>query len=145
MSGRGSGSTLLRGLRFAFMLFFPDLAYKLNMTNFVPENLDFFVQIIRKSIDIRKSSDYIKRNDFIDLLMDTIKEDDKLKNLYTEKEVEDFSIANGLQFFFVGNDTSSGALALILLNMALYPDVQEKLYQEVKVNIDPLLKKLKYQ
>ena len=38
--------------------------------------------------------------------------------------------------FFVGNDTSSGALALALHYLAKYPDIQEKLYLEIQDAID---------
>ena len=36
----------------------------------------------------------------------------------------------------MGNDTTSGALALIMLNLALHQEVQEKLYNEIKDAID---------
>ena len=36
----------------------------------------------------------------------------------------------------MGNDTTSGALALIMLNLALNQEVQEKLFNEIKDAID---------
>ena len=77
-----------------------------------------------------------RRNDFIDLMKDSVQEiedEKKKKKILSENDITDYVIANGLMLFFVGNDTSSGALALTLHNLAKYPDVQEKLYQEIQV------------
>ena len=97
---------------------------------------NFFVQIIRKSIEERKNHQ-LRRNDFIDLMMDTIKELE-VKNssqMYSAEDIEEFIISNAMELFFVGNDTTSGALSLIALNLALHQEVQGKLYLEIKVNI----------
>ena len=77
-----------------------------------------------------------RRNDFIDLLRDAVEELDaeKKKKITSENDITDYIIANGIELFFVGNDISSGALALALHNMARYPDVQEKLYLEIQVH-----------
>ena len=130
-----SGSTappLKTALRFATCFFFPELSYKLNLDTFEKDNLNFFVDVIKNSIQCRKE----RRNDFIDLLKDSVDEleDEKKKKIYSEDDITDYVIANGLMLFFVGNDTSSGALALALHYMAKYPDVQEKLYQEIQVD-----------
>ena len=46
------------------------------------------------------------------------------------------------QLFFVGNDTTSGALSLIMLNLALHQEAQEKLFNEIKVIfLSPVSKK----
>ena len=68
---------------------------------------------------------------------DTVEELDaeKKRKIDSEHDITDYVIANGLMLFFVGNDTSSGALALTLHYMARYPDVQEKLYDEIQVII----------
>ena len=129
-----SGSTappLKAALRFAVNFFFPELSYKLNLRTFDEDNLNFFIEIIKNSMNTRKE----RRNDFIDLLRDTVEEldDEKKKKINSENDITDYIIANGLMLFFVGNDTSSGALSLALHNMARYPDVQEKLYQEIQV------------
>ena len=131
-----SGSTappFKAALRFAVNFFFPELAYKLNLRTFDEDNLNFFIEIIKNSMNSRKE----RRNDFIDLLRDTVEEldDEKKKKINSENDITDYVIANGLMLFFVGNDTSSGALSLALHYMARYPDVQEKLYQEIQVHL----------
>jgi len=132
-----SGSTappLKAALRFAVSFFFPDLSYRLNLSLFDTDNLNFFIEVIKNSMHSRKQ----RRNDFIDLLRDTVEEldDEKKKKINSENDITDYVIANGLMLFFVGNDTSSGALALALHYMARYPDVQEKLYLEIQDAID---------
>ena len=130
-----SGSTappLKAALRFAVNFFFPELSYKLNLRTFDEDNLNFFIEIIKNSMNTRKE----RRNDFIDLLRDAVEEldDEKKKEITSENDITDYIIANGIELFFVGNDISSGALSLALHNMARYPDVQEKLYLEIQVH-----------
>ena len=45
-------------------------------------------------------------------------EDEKKKRILSQADITDYVIANGLMLFFVGNDTSSGALALALHYLA---------------------------
>ena len=91
-----------------------------------------------------RKNNNLRRNDFIDLMMDSVKELEAENNsnsqLFTDEDIEAFVISNALMLFFVGNDTTSGALSLVMLNLALHQDVQEKLYNEIKVRI---LKKVK--
>ena len=129
-----SGSTappLRSFLRLVVNFFFPDLSYLLNIRTFEEDNLNFFIDVIKNSMQSRKE----RRNDFIDLLNDSVQEleDEKKKKILSEDDVTDYVIANGLMLFFVGNNTSSGALALALHYLAKYPDVQGKLYQEIQV------------
>ena len=130
-----SGSTappLKSALRLALGFFLPDLSYLLNISTFDEDNLKFFICVIKDSMHSRKE----RRNDFIDLLKDSIQEiedEQKKKKILAENDISDYVIANGLMLFLVGNDTSSGALALALHYLAKNPDVQEKLYQEIQV------------
>ena len=130
-----SGSTappLKSALRLALNFFLPDLSYFLNLSIFDEDNLNFFIRVIRESMDSRME----RRNDFVDLLKDSVQEiedEQKKKKILAENDITDYVIANGLMLFTVGNDTSSGALALALHYLAKYPDVQEKLYQEIQV------------
>ena len=112
--------------------FLPDLSYMLNISTFDEDNLNFFIRVIKNSMHSRKE----RRNDFIDLLKDSIQDiedEQKKKKILAENDITDYVIANALLLFFVGNDTSSGAMALTLHYLAKYPDVQEKLYQEIQV------------
>jgi len=105
-------------------------------------SFNFFVAIVRKSMADRKKNNF-RRNDFIDLMLDSVKEMEAENNsshsqIFTDEDIEAFIVSNALMLFFVGNDTTSGALSLIMLNLALHPDVQEKLYNEIKVRLHHL-------
>ena len=125
-------------LKFVFSLVFPNAAYHLRVNPFDEAAFNFFVGIVRKSMADRKNNNF-RRNDFIDLMLDSVKEmeveNDNNSQILTDDDIEAFIVSNALQIFFVGNDTTSGALALIMLNLALHQDVQEKLYNEIKVRL----------
>ena len=125
-------------LRFTFLFFFPDIAYALNMPLFNGDNIKYFTDIMTNSLKSRTDKSH-RRNDFIDLIKDAVEEldEEKKKELFAGGvDLLDYITANGLMLFFVGNDTSSGALAYALHNLAKYPDLQEKVYQEVQDAID---------
>ena len=134
---------VLSVLKFVFALIFPNLSYHMRVNPLDENSFNFFVGIVRKSMEERKNNN-LRRNDFIDLMMDSVKELEAENNsnsqLFTDEDIEAFVISNALMLFFVGNDTTSGALSLVMLNLALHQDVQEKLYNEIKVRI---LKKVK--
>ena len=125
-------------LKFVFSLVFPNAAYHLRVNPFDEAAFNFFVGIVRKSMADRKNNNF-RRNDFIDLMLDSVKEmeveSDNNSQILTDDDIEAFIVSNALQIFFVGNDTTSGALALIMLNLALHQDIQEKLYNEIKVRL----------
>ena len=125
-------------LKFVFSLVFPNAAYHLRVNPFDEAAFNFFVGIVRKSMADRKNNNF-RRNDFIDLMLDSVKEmeveNDNNSQILTDDDIEAFIVSNALQIFVVGNDTTSGALALIMLNLALHQDVQEKLYNEIKVRL----------
>ena len=123
-------------LKFVFSLIFPNAAYHMRVNPIDEGAFNFFVDIVRKSMAERKNNNF-RRNDFIDLMLDSVKEQEAENNsssqIYTDEDIEAFIVSNALMLFFVGNDTTSGALSLIMLNLALHPDVQTKLYNEIKV------------
>jgi len=90
-----------------------------------------------------------KGNDFLQLLMEVrdgqLKKDDKnelndfekdaaLKNVDTEKVLfdDDAIIAQLLLFFLAGFDTTKSLISFALYELAINPDVQEKLLEEIK-------------
>ena len=121
-------------LKFVFALIFPKVAYHIKLDPLDTNSFNFFVAIVKKSIQERQNNNF-RRNDFIDLMLDTVKELDaeNSSQIYTQEDIEAFIISNALQLFFVGNDTTSGALSMVMLNLALHQDAQEKLFNEIKV------------
>lgn len=161
MLGQNAGAKGM--LKLMFLFFFPRL-FKLFKLAFVPpETMEFFANIIRNSIKTRKDQK-VKMNDFIDFWLDMEKsaekrQQQKLDNdeneqdydkdaqlgqhhskvantTMNEQELERMIISSGLLVFFAGNDTTTTALSLVFYFMARHPDLQEKMYQEIKVSLD---------
>ena len=76
-------------LRFVVNFFFPDLAYNLDLNAFDPQNLQFFIDTISESVTLRVQSGE-RRNDFIDLLRDSMAEmeEEKQRKIYSENDVQ---------------------------------------------------------
>ena len=55
---------------------------------------------------------------------------------FSAAEIEDIVISNALLLFFAGNDTTAAAITSILYFMAMNPEAQEKLYQEISDCVD---------
>ena len=67
-------------LRFIFLLLFTNLAYYLRVDNLEKNSFNFFVDIVKKSMKERRENNY-RRNDFIDLMEDTLKESSEIGNV----------------------------------------------------------------
>ena len=149
--GQGAGKSQV--IKVMLMMFFPSLAYYLKIS-FIPHDAqEFFVSLIKNSMKTRKESK-TKLNDFIDFYIEMAKNLEKNNKVeeveaesefeknaevkgeaqaMTDEELETMVIANGLLVFFVGNDTSSTAMAIIMFWLANKQEVQDKLYEEIKV------------
>lgn len=124
------------------------------ITLFVRKTSQFFIDVIRTTIQERETRK-ILRPDLINLLLQAKRnnglkyEDDKNilnagfasveesglgKHSRTSKEElsDEDLYAQCLVFFFAGFDTVSNALSLALYELALNPDIQEKLRMEVE-------------
>merc|ERR1711860_157370 len=140
------------------VFFFPKLG-KLLKVPFIDEKAtDFFIDVIEKTIEERKGNKGPKRNDFIDLFLSAMKEQDKeLESLKEEDQFEKdaqvnvgstkFSdipkeelhllmLAQVLVLFFGGFDTSSSMMAVSMIFLAQNPEVQEKLRAEILDKIE---------
>ncbi|CAD7087092.1 unnamed protein product [Hermetia illucens] len=121
-------------LRFIRRIFvrFPKLAAKLHFVTFGKEVNDFFLGIVRQTIEHREKNN-IRRNDFMDLLIDlknnvTMDEEKKIKlDKLTLEEVT----AQAFVFFIAGFETSSTTMLFALYELAVNPDIQEKLRAEI--------------
>ncbi|CAG2117959.1 unnamed protein product, partial [Medioppia subpectinata] len=129
-------------------------------TLFEEKSLDFFSQTMREIIKNRKKSE-TKFNDFVELLMKAkerndenrdesdghedhyINEEDNNKKKVLDNNLtsikcltEDEVLAQGFSFFAAGFETTSSTLAFCSYELALNPDVQQKLYEEVMASVD---------
>lgn len=111
------------GIVQAFMFSQPDLSRRLRMRLFRPEVSQFFCETVRQTLEYRER-EHVKRNDLIQLLMD-LKEGD------TALSFEQI-VSQALVFFLAGFDTSSTTMSFCLYELALSPDIQQKLHQEIQ-------------
>ena len=76
--------------------------------------------------ELNYSFSSLQRKDFLQLLLTESKVDDQLK-------LSDADIyASAITFLLAGYETTSNALAYTTYLLALYPEIQERLYKEVK-------------
>ncbi|KAM3960563.1 cytochrome P450 9G3 [Aphomia sociella] len=128
----------------------PSLAKKLGLTLFSPMIINFFKETITNTIRYREENNIV-RPDMIQLLMETSK--GTLKDANNEKDdvgfathnetlkprnitrewTQDEIIGQVFIFFAAGFESSAGAITLGIHELAINPDVQEKLYNEIKL------------
>lgn len=121
-----------------FMVTCPEWAKKLNMKFFTDEVSDFFINLVRQTVQYRLSNN-IKRNDFMDLLielMDTNVENKKSGiDLQQGLSIEQMA-AQTFVFFLGGFETSSTTMAFCLYELAKHQEIQEKLRHEILTKIE---------
>ena len=122
-----TGDTLTASLTNLTWQYFPAIARFLKF-RLIPERLDqFFRKVVAKNLEIRRSEP-IYRNDFLQLMIDMEK--------IGEKVDEEIVAAHALSFFLDGTETSSLTLTYIGYDLAVHPDVQENLRNEVMSRIE---------
>ncbi|CRL05219.1 CLUMA_CG018250, isoform A [Clunio marinus] len=119
-------------LRFIFSSSFPNLARKLHLPANTEEPTNFFKNAFLQTIEYREKNN-IKRNDFVSLLLG-------MKEHFTPLELaaESFLVYNG------GFETSSTLITFALLELALNPDIQDKLRKEINLSLEENENKLTY-
>ncbi|CAG2112673.1 unnamed protein product, partial [Medioppia subpectinata] len=151
-------------LKFISMLLLPQ--FVLNILKFRTlmneKSVDFFSTILRQILGIREKSE-TKYNDLIDLMMrakegkENINDESdrhEFHHIYEDEEefeitrkilnikpsnkfiTEDEMIAQGLVVFIAGYETVATTLSVCSYELALNPDVQQNLYEEVMSSLD---------
>ncbi|XP_054712373.1 cytochrome P450 3A8-like [Uloborus diversus] len=142
------------GWRFLLFLTFPKFVKFMRLSALPLTELYFFRDMALKIIEERKNTGKV-RNDFLQLLLDTAKETedketrekeaDNLTENYGKEELSEqlFKTAGKKQlsnievvaqcvlFFFAGFDATASAMSFVFYELALNPDVQEKLIAEI--------------
>ncbi|GIX78376.1 cytochrome P450 3A12 [Caerostris extrusa] len=155
-----------------FLMFFlcPSLMKLLKISVFPPSITSFFASVTLQIMEERTRTGQT-RNDFLQLLMDTTKElaDDPNSEL-NEKESGDLSVYGGVStdhqvfkgvnkkklsqneligncviFFLAGYDTTASTLSFVSYLLALNPDIQEKLHQELVDTLEKTNGELTYE
>ncbi|GFW40225.1 cytochrome P450 3A4 [Trichonephila clavipes] len=141
---------------FLFFLF-PKFVKWLRISVIPPKATSFFRDVTLQIIEERKRTGQT-RNDFLQLLMDTTKEmsQDPKSELYKEENTEAISVyeevnpdhqvfrgaskknlsmdelvAQCVMFFLAGYDSTASNLSFVTYMLALHPDIQERLHDEI--------------
>ncbi|CAD7079529.1 unnamed protein product [Hermetia illucens] len=111
---------------------FPKLAAKIHLKTFGKELNDFFLGVVRQTIEHREKNN-IRRNDFMDLLIDLKNNEtmDDEKKVKLEKLTLEEVTAQAFVFFIAGFETSSTTMMFALYELAVNPEIQEKLRTEI--------------
>ncbi|XP_055936165.1 cytochrome P450 3A21-like [Argiope bruennichi] len=144
------------GFKLFIFLLFPKLAKLFKVSIISPKPLVFFREVILQIMEKRKKTGQT-RNDFLQLLMATLKED--TEELKVDKGIEENSItsnyghdestyqtpkfgsnknlslnaavAQSISFFTAGFDTVASTLSFATYLLAVNPEIQERMYEEV--------------
>ncbi|CAD0199578.1 unnamed protein product [Chrysodeixis includens] len=112
--------TFWQRMMFMYTSMFPELSRKTKARIFPDETYSFFRNIVVSTMEYRKK-EKVGRPDMIQLLMETPKE-------WTPDEI----IGQVFIFFAAGFETSASALVMTIHELAIHPDIQNKLFDEIK-------------
>ena len=119
-------------LKFFLAIGLPGLCRKLGVRQNPKEPTDFFLATLLQTMDYREKND-IKRNDFVSMLLG-------LKEHFTKEELA----AEGFLVYSGGFETSSTLITFTLFELAINPDIQDQLREEIKSGLEENDGKLTY-
>lgn len=157
-TGRSVMDTKSNGIaKLLIIRFLPRLAKALNLSIMNHGPREFFSRMVLDTMKYREENNIV-RPDMINLLMDmkkgslkhdkekdgssegfaTIEESEvgiqPTKRIWRDVEI----VAQCVTFFFAGFETSSTVMAIAAYELVAYPEVQQKLYEEIKATHDDL-------
>ncbi|XP_034833639.1 cytochrome P450 6k1-like [Maniola hyperantus] len=119
--------SLLRGIGWSSMFFFPELVDVFRFKLFPKTSTDYFKRVFKAAVAQREAnhSERGEPKDLLDALLKIKKESEERKEGYSE----DFIVAQAAVFLSGGYDTSGSLLAFLTYELAYNPEVQEQLYE----------------
>uniref|UniRef100_A0A182K3B0 Uncharacterized protein n=1 Tax=Anopheles christyi TaxID=43041 RepID=A0A182K3B0_9DIPT len=122
-------------IKFFFATSYPQLARKLHVRTTQQDVEDFFMKIVRETVDYREGNN-VQRNDFMNLLLQ-IKNKGKLDDHGTVVGKGEVGLTHNelaaqvLIFFLAGFETSSTTQSFCLYELAKNQDIQDRLREEI--------------
>ncbi|XP_012060475.1 PREDICTED: cytochrome P450 6A1-like [Atta cephalotes] len=103
--------------------------YNILFGYFLPQTnvTKFFTRVIVENMDYRETNN-INRNDFIDILRELRNHPDKLDGI---DPTDSLIASQAFVFFLAGFETSSTTISNVLYELALNPEIQDKLREEI--------------
>ncbi|XP_023792598.1 cytochrome P450 3A9-like [Cyanistes caeruleus] len=120
-------------LSFIFPFLVPVMA-KMNVNIFPKDAVDFFMRSIAKIKQEREKEAHKGRVDFLQLMIESQRSDSQGNNEanHSNKALTDTEVlAQAFIFIFAGYEPTSNSLGYLAYELALHPDVQEKVLQEI--------------
>lgn len=125
----GLNAMLKKRYDYIFCLLFPELSLKLHLKR-TPNNVEaFYMGLVKDTIKYREQHN-IKRNDFVDIMMEMKQKYDSgnKKEGLTINEIA----AQMYVFLVAGFETTATALSLTLYELARHQDIQSRLREEIE-------------
>ncbi|KAJ3618417.1 hypothetical protein MTP99_006414 [Tenebrio molitor] len=124
-------TTRFQRLKKTLCVNFPELALYFNISTQPKDITDFFINVVKNTIDHREKKNYT-RNGFMQLLIDM--KNDKQEGGGSDGKsltLEEVA-AQSFVFFLAGFETSSTLMTFALYELARHPDIQVKIRSEVE-------------
>ena len=103
----------------------PESLRNIVLNNLGGHDVTYFLNVLKPVIEERRNTGNASRKDFLDLIL---AENESGITKLTDDEI----MAQSITFLLAGYETTMNAIAFSTYLLALNPDVQEKLYNEVK-------------
>eukprot|EP00076_Gallus_gallus_P004885 NP_001316437.1 cytochrome P450 3A80 [Gallus gallus] len=125
-----------------FIVLFPfmiPVLEKMNVTLLPTKVMDFFDAVFMKMKKEREEGYHVDRVDFLQLMIDSQSSQDSSKSAREKDSYKSLSdeeiLAQALIFVFAGYETTSSTLSYISYHLAIHPDVQKRLQDEIDANL----------
>ncbi|XP_076374791.1 putative cytochrome P450 6a14 [Megalopta genalis] len=113
-------------------LFFPAIYVRLGHLVQPTKVTDFFTKVVMDTMSYREKNNVV-RPDFINMLLELKRNPSQLENI---ELTDSLLTSQAFVFFLAGFETSSSTIAHALYELALHPDMQDKLRKEIRETLD---------
>ncbi|KAF7267268.1 hypothetical protein GWI33_019501 [Rhynchophorus ferrugineus] len=122
--------TWMKGIKVIFFRMYEKIARNLGITILSRDIIMSFDQIVKDTVEYRRKNE-VKYQDFMQLSMDLHDSTKDKDRPYTF----DHLVSNIIVFFLAGFDTSATTLSFCLYHLAMNPEIQEKLRNEIMITL----------